>query len=121
MAAVSSPAQFDWIERDRSEYLDGQDRGAGSDRPALKPIDATIAEEAVAVVKGPRQDNYAHPIINFQRIADLWGPVFGHAVTPQQVSLAMILVKVAREINMHTRDNLVDLIGYTLTLDAVSD
>jgi hypothetical protein len=30
----------------------------------------------------------------------------------------MIQVKVAREINRHTRDNLVDLVGYTLTLDA---
>ena len=33
----------------------------------------------------------------------------------------MIQVKVSREINLHKRDNLVDLIGYALTLDAVQE
>ncbi len=84
----------------------------------MKPIDPTIATDAIHVVNGPRQRDYAHPRINFQRIADLWSPIFGITVTPEQVALAMIQVKVAREINRHTRDNLVDLVGYTLTLDA---
>jgi hypothetical protein len=84
----------------------------------VKPIDPTLAQEALAAVTGPRQRDYAHPRINFQRIADLWSPIFGITVTPEQVALAMIQVKVAREINRHTRDNLVDLVGYTLTLDA---
>jgi hypothetical protein len=84
----------------------------------MKPIDASIATDAVQVVTGPRQRDYAHPKVNFQRIADLWSPVLGVTVTPEQVALCMIQVKVAREINRHTRDNLVDLIGYTLTLDA---
>lgn len=84
----------------------------------MKPIDPTIADEAVKAVTGPRQRDYAHPKVNFQRIADLWSPILGIAVSPEQVALCMIQVKVAREINRHTRDNLVDLIGYTLTLDA---
>ena len=84
----------------------------------MKAIDPTIATEAVSLVTGPRQRDYAHPQINFQRIADLWTPILGTRVTPQQVALCMIQVKVAREMNRHTRDNLVDLIGYTLTLDA---
>jgi hypothetical protein len=84
----------------------------------VKPIDVTIATDAIQVVNGPRQRDYAHPRVNFQRIADLWSPVLGITVTPEQVALCMIQVKVAREINRHTRDNLVDLIGYTLTLDA---
>lgn len=84
----------------------------------MRPIDPTLATDAVHVVNGPRQRDYAHPKVNFQRIADLWSPIFGIEVTPEQVALAMIQVKVAREINRHTRDNLVDLIGYTLTLDA---
>jgi hypothetical protein len=84
----------------------------------MRPIDVTIATDAIHVVNGPRQRDYAHPRINFQRIADLWSPVLGIEVTPEPVGLCMIQVKVAREINRHTRDNLVDLIGYTLTLDA---
>ena len=84
----------------------------------MRPIDPTLATDALQVVTGPRQRDYAHPRINFQRIADLWSPILGVQVTPQQVALCMIQVKVARELNRHTRDNLVDLIGYTLTLDA---
>ena len=84
----------------------------------MKPIDPTLASEAVKIVTGDRQAAYDHPRRNFARIAALWSPILGITVTPEQVALCMIQVKVAREINRHTRDNLVDLIGYTLTLDA---
>jgi hypothetical protein len=84
----------------------------------VRPIDPTLATDAIHVVNGPRQRDYAHPRVNFQRIADLWSPVLGITVTPEQVALCMIQVKVAREINRHTRDNLVDICGYVMTLDA---
>ncbi len=84
----------------------------------MKPIDPTLAQEALAAVTGPRQRDYAHPRINFQRIADLWSPIFGITVTPEQVALAMIQVKVARLMNRYTRDSVVDILGYALTLDA---
>lgn len=84
----------------------------------MKAIDPTLAADAVEAVTGPRQRDYAHPKINFQRIANLWSIVLDVDITPEQVALCMIQVKVAREMNRHTRDNLVDLIGYTLTLDA---
>lgn len=84
----------------------------------MKPIDPTLAADALTAVTGPRQRDYAHPKINFQRIANLWSIVLDVDITPEQVALCMIQVKVAREMNRHTRDNLVDLIGYTLTLDA---
>jgi hypothetical protein len=87
----------------------------------VKPIDPTLAADAVQAVTGPRQRDYAHPRVNFQRIADLWSPIFGVPVTPQQVAMAMIQVKISREMNRHTRDNLIDLIGYALTLDACTD
>jgi hypothetical protein len=77
-----------------------------------------ILDEAKRLTHTDRQKNYGSPYVNHKRIADLWSPIFGVTVTPEQVALAMIQVKVAREINRHTRDNLVDLIGYTLTLDA---
>lgn len=86
-----------------------------------KDIDWTIATEACELVTGPRQSAYAHPSVNFARIAALWSPIFGLEVTPRQVALAMIQVKVAREINAHRRDNLVDLVGYVLTLDACEE
>jgi hypothetical protein len=84
----------------------------------VKPIDPTLTADAVQAVTGPRQRDYAHPKINFQRIANLWSIILDVDITPEQVALCMIQVKIAREMNRHTRDNLVDLIGYTLTLDA---
>lgn len=84
----------------------------------MRPIDPTLAADALTAVTGPRQRDYAHPKINFQRIANLWSIVLDVDITPEQVALCMIQVKIAREMNRHTRDNLVDLIGYTLTLDA---
>jgi hypothetical protein len=84
----------------------------------LKAIDPTLAADAVQAVTGPRQRDYAHPKVNFQRIANLWSIVLDVDITPEQVALCMIQVKIAREMNRHTRDNIVDLIGYSLTLDA---
>ena len=87
----------------------------------MKPIDPTLATEAVTLVTGPRQASYAHPAVNFSRIAALWSPILGVEVTPRQVALAMVQVKIAREINRPGRDNLVDAIGYLLTLDACQE
>ena len=87
----------------------------------MKLIDPSLAAEAVQLVGGDRNRAYAHPKVNFQRIADLWSPILGCPVSPAQVALCMIQVKVSREINLHKRDNLVDLIGYALTLDAVQE
>ena len=87
----------------------------------MKPIVPSLAAEAVQLVGGDRNRAYAHPKVNFQRIADLWSPILGCPVSPAQVALCMIQVKVSREINLHKRDNLVDLIGYALTLDAVQE
>lgn len=84
----------------------------------MKPIDRTLADEAVSVVTGPRQKAYAHPRVNFQRIADLWSPILGIKVTPEQVALCSVQIKIARELHSHQRDNVVDAIGYLLTLDA---
>jgi hypothetical protein len=85
------------------------------------PIDPTFASEAVSLVTGPRQGTYAHPSVNFARIAALWSPILGITVTPAQVALCSVQIKIARQIHSHKRDNLVDAIGYLLTLDAVTE
>jgi hypothetical protein len=86
---------------------------------SLKPIDKSLLDEAYSLVTGDRQKAYDHPARNFERIAKLWSPIFGVEVTPAQVALAMIQVKVAREIHAPKKDNRIDLIGYCLTLEAV--
>jgi hypothetical protein len=84
----------------------------------VKPIDPTLATEAVKIVTGDRQTAYDHPRRNFARIAALWSPILGIEVTPEQVALCSVQIKIAREIHAHKRDNVVDAIGYLLTLDA---
>lgn len=84
----------------------------------MKPIDETIATEAVGLVSGDRQKAYGHPSKNFEDIARLWSVILGVEVTPAQVGMCMIQVKLAREIFVPKRDNLVDAVGYILAYDA---
>lgn len=84
-----------------------------------KIVDASIATEAVSLVDGDRNTAYGHPADDFQRIADAWRAVFGWDATAEQVGLAFILAKVARHVHSYKRDNLVDICGYALTVDAV--
>ena len=83
-----------------------------------RDIDFTLATEACELVTGPRQRAYAHPSVNFGRIAKGWEMILGIPITPEQVAACMVQVKLAREVNAHSRDNLVDAVGYLLTLDA---
>ena len=70
---------------------------------------------------GPRQQSYAHPAVNFARIAKGWEMILGQPITPEQVGLCMVVVKLARQVNAHSRDNYCDAIGYLLTADAARE
>ncbi len=78
----------------------------------------TLLEEATAAVTDRHQKNDI-PERNFSRIADIWSAILNAHITPEQVALMMIGVKLAREAYSHQRDNLVDLIGYTLCLEEI--
>lgn len=80
-----------------------------------------ITVEANDIVMGDRQDDYGHPYHDFFRTAKIWSAIIGVDVTPQQVALCMIGVKVSRECNKHKRDNLVDIAGYAETCSMVND
>jgi len=87
----------------------------------MKPIDETIVTEAVSLVTSDRQKAYGHPSKNFDDIARLWSVILGHEVTAEQVALCMVQVKIAREIYVKKRDNLVDAVGYLLAYDATKE
>ena len=78
-----------------------------------------VLEEAAETVK-QRQDSYDDPYRNHVRIAKLWSVVLGTAVTPQQVALCMLQLKVAREMYKHNHDNVVDMAGYVNCLDIIN-
>ena len=78
-----------------------------------------IADYAVSLVSGDRQNDYGHPFDDFSRTAKIWGAILGTEVSPEQVALCMVGVKIAREVNRQKLDNTVDGIGYFLTLAMV--
>ena len=77
----------------------------------------TILDEARELVNGDRARDYAHPAVNFARIAQVWSVILGVNVTPRQVGLCMVGLKLAREVATPKRDNLVDAAGYLLAIE----
>ena len=70
---------------------------------------------------GARPDDYGHPRGNMQLTADLWTPILGVEVTPKQVALCMIQLKIARELFKEGRDNLVDIAGWARVIERLSE
>ena len=79
----------------------------------------TILQEADRLVNGQRQGDYGHPLDDFTKTGKIWEAILGVPVTPEQVGLCMVGVKLSREMNRPKRDNLVDGIGYLLTVDMI--
>ena len=87
----------------------------------------SVCAEADRIVNGPRRATYDHPLRNFRRTASIWQGVLeaklrpGERISPMDVALCMVGVKLAREAFAHSRDNLVDMAGYVATAEAVWD
>lgn len=80
-----------------------------------------IVDEAKQLVSQSRRNNYGHPTDDFSRTAKIWSAILGIRVTPVQVGLCMIGVKLSRETNKHTVDNLVDISGYALCVQEIAE
>lgn len=82
----------------------------------------TVLTEGFNLVHGDRGESYGDPSEDFARIGKLWAIVLKMPeITPQQVAMCMIALKLSREVNRHKRDNLVDIGGYTETLAMIED
>lgn len=80
-----------------------------------------ILKEAHSLVHGDRGENYGHPVDDFTRIGRMWAAILDMPdVTPEQVGLCMIALKLSREANLPKRDNRVDIAGYAETLDMIA-
>jgi hypothetical protein len=73
-----------------------------------------IADEAVQLITGDRDDDYGDAFDDFTRTGKMWAPILGlDEVTPEQVALCMIILKVRRiTVSPGKRDHWVDIIGY---------
>jgi hypothetical protein len=80
-----------------------------------------IAEEALRIINGERQDRYGNPEDTFKIIGDLWGAYLRalepsmSPILPEDVANMMTLMKMARIVGgKYCIDNDVDLIGYAM-------
>jgi hypothetical protein len=75
-----------------------------------------VLHQAAEIVAQRRQQ-YGPPAEHFQQGAKRWSSTLGTAVTPQQVLLCQLDLKLARLAHdPRHHDSLVDLIGYSLLL-----
>lgn len=73
----------------------------------------TICQEADRITHGARKSDYGHPSVSFSEIASIWSVILGKTITPEQVAMCQVAVKMIRL--KHTpghRDSLVDIAGY---------
>lgn len=89
-------------------------------------IDRTLLDEAADLVTGSRGAVYGHPAPDFDAIGLAWSAILAPVlqddliIDGEQVGLCLAAMKLVRESVGHPkRDNLVDLIGYALCVDAV--
>lgn len=72
-----------------------------------------ILEMAKILVCGARAEDYGDAKDNFNSIAMLWTEYTGHMVTPTDVAMMMILLKIARmKTGTFKEDTFIDIAGY---------
>lgn len=109
------------IAKSMSEKLTPADKKAiATQTMTPKPV-STLAADADATVHGPRQDDYGDKLQNFTQIAMLFQGVLatkllpGAAITPEDVTLLMMQVKIARLAKSPDhKDSILDVAGYSI-------
>lgn len=85
----------------------------------------TVLQEAHDLIYGERQEQYGHPRVNLQNIADMWGVYFhgkyqvDFPLTPVDVCQLMALLKMCRGFGSDKRDSIVDQAGYIGLIERV--
>ncbi len=79
-----------------------------------------MLDDAVCVVM-KRNDAYGDPAASLSAIAARWSLTLGQTITPTQVALCMIDLKLARLAHdPKQRDSIIDVIGYAALLPEVT-
>jgi hypothetical protein len=77
-----------------------------------------FSREAEKAVLGPRNSLYGDPPDDYAKTAKIWSGLLTHKlkadITPKEATLMMVGLKLSREMNRHTPDNLIDAHGYLL-------
>lgn len=113
------------------------------DEQSIKKKPYPILEEVEKILSGDRRSDYGEASASFKRIADYWNAYLCHKrdkideaaheedlpyeflrgeyLTDYDVAMLMILFKIAREENKHKRDNITDIIGYTVLAEDLAN
>lgn len=80
-----------------------------------------ILKTALKLTTGDRHDEYGDCNIELDRVATMWSVIFKTDITPNQVALAMIALKITRQMHTNKKDNWVDIAGYARIGDIVNN
>ncbi len=80
-----------------------------------------VLDVANDITAGDRQADYGHPAVDFGKAAKIWSAILGCEVSPEQVALCMIGVKISRLCNAYKEDSVIDIAGYARTLQMVHE
>ena len=83
--------------------------------------DSKYLPKAIEIVNGPRKASYGPPELCMKRSVDAMNNLLDAALSPPDLALAMICVKMARQFNSHDPDNYVDICGYALLYKQVKE
>ena len=83
-----------------------------------------ILEEAQRLVNTDRHKDYGDPSEDFSRIATIWSTLLSERLsedlTPEDVAIMMIALKLSRAVFNYKRDNWIDIAGYAHCTDLCS-
>lgn len=78
----------------------------------------SVVDEALRITSGSRQEAYGHPADNHGATAMAWTAYLqrkgDRPLDAEDVCMMQVLLKVIRHAHRRKRDNLVDIVGYTL-------
>lgn len=87
----------------------------------------SILEEAQTLIRGDREQDYGHPKINLEKVAQQWS-LYLHQKHGSEVILSgedvcwmMTDLKKIRQMNVPKRDNLVDAAGYVGLIERMDE
>lgn len=87
----------------------------------IEDNEESILQEAHRLTHGDRNRDYGHPLDDYTRTAALISAMLAHKlkepITAREMALAMVCVKLSREMNHPKRDNRTDGAGYFWVAD----
>ena len=79
-----------------------------------------ILKTALKLTTVDRHSEYGDCTVELDRVATMWSVIFETEITPNQVALAMIALKITRQMHSNKKDNWIDIAGYARIGDIVN-